>query len=64
MPISENIKTAIMLYIRKIGYPYLNEYVFKSQKGKNNPLDVSSVRNIFNTMAINLGLPYHPQRIF
>lgn len=64
MPISENIKTAIMLYIRKIGYPYLDEYVFKSQKGKNNPLDVSSVRSIFNTMAINLGLPYHPQRIF
>ncbi len=59
MPISENIKTAITLYIRKIGYHNLNEYVFKSQKGKNNPLDVSSVRSIFNTMAINLGLPYH-----
>ena len=59
MPISENIKNAINLYISKNGGFYLDEYIFKSQKGENKPIDSSSVRRIFNDMAINLGLPYH-----
>ncbi len=59
MPISDGIKTAINLYIRsKCGFLF-DEYLFKSQKGKNTPIDKSSARKIFNNMAINLNLPYH-----
>ena len=59
MPIGENIKEAITLYIRNIGFPNLNDYVFKSQKGENQPLGVSPARLIFVKMAKDLKLPYH-----
>jgi len=59
MPITENIQQAINIYISKNGNFYLDEYIFKSQKGENKPIDSSSARRIFNEMAINLGLPYH-----
>lgn len=59
MPISENMKTAINLYIKNKGGFLLSEYIFKSQKGKNAPIDKSSARKIFNSMAIDLNLPYH-----
>ncbi|MBQ6143214.1 MAG: tyrosine-type recombinase/integrase [Clostridia bacterium] len=59
MPISNGIKTAINLYVKNKGGFLLNEYIFKSQKGRNRPLDKSSARKIFNNMAIELNLPYH-----
>ena len=59
MLISENIKNAINLYIRNTGFPELNEYVFKSQKGENKPIGVSPARLIFVKMAKDLNLPYH-----
>ncbi|MGN1044028.1 MAG: tyrosine-type recombinase/integrase [Acutalibacteraceae bacterium] len=59
MPISGSIKNALNLYIRQIGYFELDEYVFKSQKGKNKPIGISPMRSIFNKMAIDLKLPYH-----
>lgn len=59
MPISENIKEAITLYIRNIGFPSLNDYIFKSQKGENQPIGVSPARLIFVKMAKDLKLPYH-----
>lgn len=59
MPISEGLKTAITLYVKNKGGFLLNEYVFKSQKGRNAPIDKSSARRIFNDMAIDLDLPYH-----
>lgn len=59
MPISENMKTAINLYVKNKGGFLLSEYVFKSQKGKNAPIDKSSARKILNNMAIELNLPYH-----
>ena len=59
MPISENIKNALSLYTRQIRYFDFDEYVFKSRKGKNEPIGLSPMRNIFNKMAIDLGLPYH-----
>ncbi len=59
MPISENIKTSINLYVKNKGDFLLNEYIFKSQKGRNAPIDKSSARKIFNSMAIDLNLPHH-----
>ena len=59
IPISDGIKTAINLYLKNKGGFLLNEYLFQSRKGKNQPLDKSSARKIFNNMAINLNLPYH-----
>ena len=59
IPISDGIKTAINLYLKNKGGFLLNEYLFQSRKGKNQPLDKSSARKIFNNMAINLELPYH-----
>lgn len=59
MPISENIKNSVNLYIRKTGYFDFDEYVFKSQKRENKPIGISPIRNIFSKMAKNLGLPYH-----
>ena len=59
MPITENIKNALELYIRHDKGFYLDRFVFKSQKGQNSPLDSSSARKIFNDMAIDLKLPYH-----
>ena len=59
MLISENMKTAINLYIKSKGDFLLNEYLFQSRKGKNSPIDKSSARKIFNNMAIELNLPYH-----
>lgn len=59
IPISENIKIAVNLYIKSKGGFLLNEYIFKSQKGRNRPLDKSSARKIFNNMAKELNLPYH-----
>ena len=59
MPISENMKTAINLYANSKGGFLFDEYLFKSLKGKNSPIDKSSARKIFNNMAIDLNLPYH-----
>lgn len=59
MQISENIKIAVNLYIKSKGGFLLNEYIFKSRKGRNRPLDKLSARRIFNNMAIDLNLPYH-----
>ena len=59
MPISENIKIAVGLYIKNKGGFFLSEYIFKSQKGRNRPLDKSSARKIFNNMAKELNLSYH-----
>lgn len=59
MPITDNIKKAINLYLDHIITFNHETYIFKSQKGKNSPLDKSSVRKIFNDMAIKLKLPYH-----
>lgn len=59
MPISENMKNAINLYVKNKGGFLLSEYIFKSQKGKNAPIDKSSARKVFNSMAIDLNLPYH-----
>ncbi|MBQ6143663.1 MAG: tyrosine-type recombinase/integrase [Clostridia bacterium] len=59
MPISENIKIAVGLYIKNKGGFFLSEYIFKSQKGRNRPLDKSSARKIFNNIAKELNLPYH-----
>ena len=59
MPISQNIKKAINIYINNLKEINLEMYIFRSQKGKNRPIDKSSARKIFNTMAIELGLPYH-----
>ncbi len=59
MPISENMKTAINLYVKNKGGFLLSEYIFKSRKGENSSIDKSSARKIFNNMAIDLNLPYH-----
>lgn len=59
IPISDGIKVAINLYTKNRGSFLLHEYFFQSRKGKNQPLDKSSARKIFNNMAINLELPYH-----
>ena len=59
MPIIDSIKKAINLYINQIRYFELDEYVFKSQKGKNKPIGISPARAIFNKMAKDLDLPYH-----
>ena len=59
MPISDGMKTAINLYVKNKGGFLLDEYLFRSRKGKNSPLDKSSARKIFNNMAIELNLPYH-----
>ena len=59
MPISEGMKTAINLYIKSKGGFLLSQYIFKSQKGRNAPIDKSSARKIFNNMAIELNLSYH-----
>ena len=59
IPISDGIKVAINLYTKNRGSFLLHEYLFQSRKGKNQPLDKSSARKIFNNMAINLNLPYH-----
>lgn len=47
MPINENIKQVINLYIRQIGFLSFNDYVFQSQKGQNKPLCVISQPDVF-----------------
>ncbi len=58
MLIRKNMKVAINLYIKNKGDFLLNEYIFKIQKGKNAPINKLSVRKRFNSIAINLNLPY------
>ena len=52
------MKTAINLYIKNKGDFLLNEYIFKIQKGINASIDKLSVRERFNSMAIDLNLSY------